>query len=534
MECYFFQGTEVSMSKKKFKMFIILFFSCLFVISCGPDTKSNYPKKKEEVQMDDKNTLTIHFSADGRLPFDWYASWITNDSFMRAVYGTLTSVTPNGLFYTDDNSILDLVDTNNTDSTKIIFRLKQGLYFKNGEKEIEATAYDLKFSYSIPFFLKNTDIFEKSDLLKIVGMDKILPGGNYSEEKVKGIKILDKYTIEIDLKFPDPNFITNLSTSKYPIVSKFFYLNKGKNSLSPGLGKYQIYSLNQHIGEAILQRKVHLDNFPDFVKFISSDDQRGDILWKDMWGDLDSKFKKETIEVPYGTLGIFFNYNTKLGRNKDFREAINLAINRKILCDSFRYLIPNEQVLPNDYWGRIDVEENQDIQKSKKIIKNIKNIPNVLEIKIFGQSEEEIKKPYFLTLKSQLEQVGLKPKFIVDSGSEDPDTILFISGIAVPYKDPAAVFQFFVDGSFYENGYPKNDFYMKDTLSKLISSSLDKEKLKYAKDLSFHLYLNNYFIPLWDLLSLFNVNTERVLSLGEQPGGMRFDISNVKLKESLE
>ena len=58
--------------------------------------------------------------------------------------------------------------------------------------------------------------------------------------------------------------------------------------------------------------------------------------------------------------------------------------------------------------------------------------------------------------------------------------------------------------------------------------------LKYAKDLSFHLYLNNYFIPLWDLLSLFNVNTERVLSLGEQPGGMRFDISNVKLKESLK
>ena len=518
------------MVKKEFRIILILCFSCLFAISCGSDTKSNSTQNIEGFKMDDKNTLTIHFSADGRLPFDWYASWITNDSFMRAVYGTLTSVTPNGLFYTDNSSILDLVDTNNSDSTKIIFRLKQGLYFKSGERQIEATAYDLKFSYSIPFFLKNTDIFEKSDLLKIVGMDEIVPGDTYSEQKVKGIKILDKYTIEIDLKFPDPNFITNLSTSKYPIVSEFFYLNKGKNLLSPGLGKYQIDSLNQHNGEVILKRKVHLDNYPDFVKFISSDDQRGDILWKDMWGNLDSKFKKETIEVPYGTLGIFFNYNTKLSKNKNFREAINLAINRKILCDSFGYLIPNEQVLPNDYWGRIDVEEKQDIQKAKKLLKNIKEIPNPLEIKVYGQSEEEIKKPYFLTLKSQLEEVGLNIKFIVDSGSEDPDSILFISGIAVPYKDPAAVFQFFVDGSFYANGYPKNDLYMKDTLKKLISSSLDKEKLKYAKDISSHLYFNNYFIPLWDLLSLFNVNTERVLSLGEQPGGMRFDISNVKLK----
>ena len=195
---------------------------CVLASPCCVEDKSKSISNGETIRMKNSNTLVLHFSADGRLPYDWYASWIVNDAFIKAIYGTLTSVTQNGLFSTDNDSLLETIDTLNGDPSKIIFRLKKGLYFTENGESREATSEDLKFSYGIPFFLKNADIFEKSDLLKIVGMDKISPGEDYSDKKVVGIEIIDKYTIKIDLKFPDPNFITNLSTSKYPIVSKYF------------------------------------------------------------------------------------------------------------------------------------------------------------------------------------------------------------------------------------------------------------------------------------------------------------------------
>lgn len=493
-------------------------------------------KEGKEISMtsempQDSNTLVLHFSADGRLPYDWYASWIVNDAFIRSVYGTLTSMTPNGLFNTDDeDSILDVIETESGDPTKLIFRIKKGLFFRSKNENIEATAEDLKFSYSIPFFLKKDDIFEKSDLLKIRGMDKIKSNGFYDENQVTGIHILDKYTIKIDLIHPDPNFITNLSTSKYPIVSKYFYLNKKRDDLTPGLGKYEIFFADKIQGEAILRRKSDIAGYPRYVKFISTNDARGDVLWKDMWGPLNDSYKQELIAVPYGTLGLFFNYNNDLGSNKSFREAIHLAIDRKLLCLGFPYLIPNSQALPNNYWGRIEVEDAQNSNKAKEILSKIGNIPDPFIIKVFGQSEKEMQKPYFSELKRQLKSVGLNPVYVVDDGDQKSDSTIFITGIAVPYVDPSSVFHFFSSGSFYENGYPKDDPIIKKLLSDLTKSHLDEEKIRYSKKISKHLYDQKFFVPLWDLLSVFNVNTERVSTLGDQPGGMRFDISQVQLK----
>ena len=55
------------------------------------------------------------------------------------------------------------------------------------------------------------------------------------------------------------------------------------------------------------------------------------------------------ILVPHDTLGIFFNLDTKSGKNKYFRKAVRLVIRRNELTDEFSYLIPNNQVLPIGY-----------------------------------------------------------------------------------------------------------------------------------------------------------------------------------------
>jgi ABC-type transport system substrate-binding protein len=522
------------------KKFLILLFSFIFLLLLYFSMyffNMKLNKKEEitvpsEIKPSEANTLTLHFSADGRLPYDWYADWIVIDSFIRGVYGTLTYLTSNGLFMIDhEDSLLNSLETENGDPSKLILGIKKGLYFEKNGVKVEFTSKDLKFSYSIPFFLKEEDIFVKSDLMKIKGMDKIIPGEVYSDEKVTGITILDKYTIKIEFEYGDPDIIRDLSTSKYPIVSKYFYQNKISGELTPGLGKYEVIRTDKSTGEALLKRKIHVDGYPDYVKFISTVDKRGDILWRDMWGKLNSHYRQEIIKIPYGTLGVFFNYNSKLGNNKSFRKSINIAINRKKLCEGFPYLIPNYQVLPDGYWGRIEAEEQQDIFLAKQLLSKIKDIPNPLFITMgIGLSGEELKKPYWNELKEQLKVIGLNPIYVEREGNKPFDTELVVSSIVVPFKDPKSVFQFFLDGSTFSKTYPKNDEIIRSLFYKLNATYKDEKRLYYAKKLSNYIYENNIFVPLFDVLSEYNINEERIETIGNQPAGMLFDIWKVKLK----
>ena len=537
------------MSKMKFKKaligkaFLFLIFTSLFLFISNTSMKYlNFKKNNKgelimnsKIEPNEKNTLILHFTADGRLPYDWYADWIVFDAFIRGVYSTLTHITPNGLFDIDhEDSLLEYIERENGDPSKLILGIKKEQYFeKNGEKK-EFTAEDLKFSYSIPFFLKEDDIIEKSDLMKIKGMDKIISGEEYSEDKISGITILNKYALKIELIYPDPDIITNLSTSRYPIVSKYFYQNKKDGEISPGLGKYALIMADKKTGKALLKRKIHVDGYPDYVEFISSENKQGDILWRDMWGNLDKEYKRVIESVPYGTLGMFFNYETtKLGRNKLFRKAIELAINRKILCKEIPYLIPNVQTLPHGYWGRIEVEERQDIKLSKKLISKIQNIPNPFIIEIYGQNIEETQKKYLIDLKEQLKEIGLNPVYVMHTGNEPVKAVIVLTHISVPYKDPKSVFQFFLEGSSFKNTYPKNNKMIKYLFQNMRNNHEDIIKLNYAKKLSQYLYDNKIFIPLWDILSVYIINSNRIETLGDQPGGMLFDIWKVKLKKEI-
>lgn len=481
--------------------------------------------------MNDSNTLILHLTADNRIPFDWYADWIAYDAFMKGLYGILANVTPNGLWYTDADTLLDTIETENGNPSKLILGIKKGLYFKKENVEREFTAEDLKFSYSIPFFLKEPDIFERADLFKIVGMENIIEGEKYLEEKVKGIKIINKYAIKIELKYPEPDFIKNLATTKYPIVSKYFYENKKIGELTPGLGKYYYISSNIKTGEALIKRKNILKNYPTYIKFVSSPDKSGDILLENIWGNKndDLKFRKEIITNSYGsyTMGIFFNYDSNLGSNVLFRKALNYALDRNKLCKNIEYLIPNSEVLPHGYWGRIDTEDKQNIEEARKIISSMKNIPNPLIIKIYGQSEEELNMYQYKEIKNQLEKIGLNPIF----SKEAKDFSLFIGGIVAHYKDPSLIFQYFVEGSFFENAYPKNDEQIKYYFNKLNNSYNDHDRIYYAQELSRYFKENNILIPLWDFLRVFHINQDKIETIGKQPGGTQFDIWKVKFKD---
>lgn len=118
-----------------------------------------------------------------------------------------------------------------------------------------------------------------------------------------------------------------------------------------------------------------------------------------MWGDIGSSYKRQIVPVPYGTLGLAFNFKTKLGKNLKFRKAIASAIKQKNLCSGYDYLIPNVQVLPNNYWGRAHLKEEYEPKESQKILSTLRDIPNPFLIQVFGQTERELKKKLFCSVK---------------------------------------------------------------------------------------------------------------------------------------
>ena len=156
------------------KILLIFIFFGLITYSFYPRNILSEGNNDMNVQNDE---IILHFSADNRLPYDWFADWIVFDAFVRSIYGTLTVLTPNGLFDLDhEDSLLEYIVPDKDDNKSLIFGLKKNLFFETLNEKKEFTSEDIKFSYSIPFFLKDNDIFEQSDLLKIKGMKNIRAG----------------------------------------------------------------------------------------------------------------------------------------------------------------------------------------------------------------------------------------------------------------------------------------------------------------------------------------------------------------------
>jgi hypothetical protein len=81
------------------------------------------------------DSITLHFSSDGRLPYSRYADWIVFDSFIKAVYGSLTELKQNGLCETESNdSLIDSIEIINKDFTLILIKIKKGLFFQQNNR----------------------------------------------------------------------------------------------------------------------------------------------------------------------------------------------------------------------------------------------------------------------------------------------------------------------------------------------------------------------------------------------------------------
>ncbi|MEA3553125.1 MAG: peptide-binding protein [Campylobacterota bacterium] len=288
----------------------------------------------------------------------------------------------NGLFKydKDGNVVVDLAkDYKFKDNKTLIVNLKENIKWHDG---VNLTSQDILFTYNM------------------INNPKIYTPTTSSFTKVKSVKIINKYSLEI--KYSEPYFksleIWMIGILPYHILKDEKDLMTSKFNKNPiGTGPYKlkelkisqdiILSVNKNYFAKVPNiEKIHYKFVPDPTTSFYMLKQSGASSEKqlDMGGltpiqvdrQIDKKFKNdfnvfEKQSFSYTYMG--FNLKGEKFKNKKIREAISLSINRDELANILFFghaKVCNGPFLPGTFAFNEDVKTpKQNIKKAKKILK---------------------------------------------------------------------------------------------------------------------------------------------------------------------
>lgn len=161
-----------------------------------------------------------------------------------------------------------------------VFKVRKGIYFhrspifKNGTREV--TAYDVLYSL--------TRFCSSESYNAFLLMDSVKGAADYNQgnaDRVEGLSVKDKYTIQIKLMRPEPFFLNRLSTaliSVFPVEGeKEEYAEKMGLSMAVSTGPYMLES--RTASEIILKKnrdywdQTNQPNFDEIVFRVITNDQ---------------------------------------------------------------------------------------------------------------------------------------------------------------------------------------------------------------------------------------------------------------------
>lgn len=233
------------------------------------------------------------------------------------------------------------------DGKAYTFHLKHGVKFHNG-REVEAS--DFKFSIERSCRKDLNSETAANYLDDIVGALDMLAG---KATEIKGVKVIDKYTLELDLNAPRPYFLSKLTYATSYVVAKEAVGNGPMTKVEQmvGTGPYvaKSYEPNQlvvlaanpdyHGGKVALdgiERPVILDGATRLNKFKSGEVDLVGLERQDLAGVLADPKLKDQVHY-YDRPAIYyigFNFKTyKPFADIRVRKAIAMAIDRKKICD---------------------------------------------------------------------------------------------------------------------------------------------------------------------------------------------------------
>lgn len=213
-------------------------FSSYLFFQCG----SNRGIDKKPVNANATNTLRLALPEPVLSLFPLFNTDVQSHRVLGNIFEPLFDVTEKNVL------ISRLVDSYswNKEGDRVKLHLKKKVFFHHdacfgGDNE-ELTSEDVAFTLNLACSQNKLNQSSDAILGKIVGA---VPYYNQVDRKngVEGIKILDRYTIELHLTGSYPNFLYVLSSSKYGIVSKKAYAYYQDNIVKHpiGTGPFQLY-----------------------------------------------------------------------------------------------------------------------------------------------------------------------------------------------------------------------------------------------------------------------------------------------------
>ncbi|KAB8028545.1 ABC transporter substrate-binding protein [Fluviispira multicolorata] len=510
---------------------------------------------KKNISQISKNSISINMAEAPTIPWEVDSAPVhVVETFSEAVHGNLI---PFGDFnmenVTNQNTLLSGYFC--TEKT-CYANVKKGIYFHNGR---EVTAYDIEFSLIKNFFNKADETFTYTCLEDLADIDHIILKplliGNLKEKNnifyptglLTSIEIIDNYNIKFHLKRKNKNFFQRISSGRTPIVPIEELIDKyTKWKKYPiGFGKYKVVDANLKTFEFMLQKVNPKENIPSNVKLFYSSNDTGDI--KMLLGGKYRGMKEydKIIIFPniYSNGGFLFNYQTKLGRDPNFRKAISLALDREKIA-SFgihKEIIPEDQMLPNFGWQknyRADIAiQQQNLKLAKEYLNKVpqalwKN--KLLKIPSYWEDVPEINTlPYIQEIKAELIELGLNIEFqdtimYYDKFKDDDENVLWFTGFSFASDDPNKNFAHFRKGSFFGHEYPDDPEYERLYQKSAMNASKNSDD---TKKLSEYFTKNNIMVILFNQRVTYAYDSRRIASLGEQYNGIRFEIWKVKTNE---
>lgn len=242
------------------------------------------------------------------------------------------------LVWNDDLELEGLLakDWESEDNLTWTFHLKEGIEFHNGEP---FTAEDVAFTFSDEMFLSDSN------------------PNNWVLTNIKDVRVVDKYTVEFDLKKKSPLFPTHMAdgyTSIFPKEAKKKYGDKFGSQVLIGTGPYKLADWKRG-QELVLERYEQYSHGPEFLRpgpayiekkifrIIPEATTRISSLISgdsDLTMSVSPKFvpqleKAENIEVKikpaYGVQFMHFNLDNEILQEKKVRQAIAHAVNKEAI-----------------------------------------------------------------------------------------------------------------------------------------------------------------------------------------------------------
>lgn len=298
-------------------MFRLITFSLLSLSSClFFQCNSNGNGDKKPINANANNTLQLALPEPVTALFPLYNTDVHSHRVIGNLFEPLFDVT-------DKNVLIPRLIQSyawNAAGNCVTLKLKKNVYFHKdvcfgGENE-ELTAEDVAFTLTLA--CSRNKLNQSSDAIigKLVGGNEFY---NQSDDRkgIEGIKIVDRYTVALQLTGSYPNFLYVLSSSKYGLISKKAYAYYKEEIIKHpiGTGPFQLYVWSSN--------KIILSANPNYWK-------------KDAQG----------VSLPYLKAIEFTIYSSKQKELAAFR-------NQKL---DFIFDVPSQNV--NDLLGDFNLKDN--------------------------------------------------------------------------------------------------------------------------------------------------------------------------------